>query len=116
MAYDINDLVIVPYRRASQPILSNAKSPEELERAYRNLHTYLSDEFRKLEATIATLSNAAPQVAFKEPDVRSLGMIRYAKSPWDPLGSGDAWVYWDGTSWAALNQSSSLAGSTWNDF
>lgn len=102
MAYDINDLVIIPYRRASQPLLSHGKTPEEAERAHRNLHTYLAEEFRKLEASIATLTSAAPQVAFKEPDLKQLGMIRYAKSPWDPLGTGDTWVYWDGSAWAAL--------------
>lgn len=102
MAYDINDLVVVPYRRASQPLLSHGGTPEEAERAHRNLHTFLAEEFRKLETTIATLQNAAPQVAFKEPDGKLLGMIRYAKSPWDPLGTGDGWVYWDGSVWAAL--------------
>lgn len=102
MAFDINDLVVVPYRRASQPLLSHGKSPEDIERAHKNLHTYLADEFRKLDQTIATLVNAAPQVAFKEPGDKAVGMIRYAKSPWDPLGTGDAWVYWDGSAWTAL--------------
>lgn len=102
MAYDINDLVVVPYRRASQPLLSHGKSPQEVERAHKNLHVYLGEEFRKLEQTLATLVNATPQVAFKEPSQKMLGMIRYAKSPWDPLGSGDGWVYWDGSAWTAL--------------
>lgn len=102
MAYDITDLVVVPYRRASQPLLSHGKTPEEAERAHRNLHAYLGEEFRKIEASIATLINATPQVAFKEPATPMLGMIRYAKSPWDPLGTGDAWVYYDGAAWVAL--------------
>ena len=102
MAFDINDLVVVPYRRASQPVLSHGKSPEDVERAHKNLHTYLAEEFRKIEGSIVTLVTATPQVAFKEPDTKMLGMIRYAKSPWNPLGTGDAWVYWDGSAWTAL--------------
>lgn len=102
MSYDIDDLVVVPYRRAAQPLLSHGKTPEEVERGHKNLHVYLADEFRKIEASLATLALATPQVAFKEPDTRMRGMIRYAKSPWDPLGTGDGWVYWTGTAWAAL--------------
>lgn len=102
MAYNINDLVVVPYRRSSQPLLSHGKTPEEADRAHRNLHTYLGEEFRKLESSIATLVAATPQVAFKEPDDKMLGMIRYAKAPWNPLGTGDQWVFWNGTAWAAL--------------
>lgn len=102
MAYDIKDLVVVPYRRASQPLLSHGAAPEDVERAHKNLHVYLATEFRKLEQTLATLVNSAPQVAFKEPSELMTGMIRYAKSPWDPLGTGDGWVYWDGSAWTAL--------------
>jgi len=102
MAFDITDLVVVPYRRASQPLFSHGKTLQDIERGHKNLHVYLADEFRKLEQTLATLTNASPQVAFKEPTAPMLGMIRYAKAPWDPLGTGDAWVYWDGSSWTAL--------------
>lgn len=102
MAYEADDLKVVAYRRASQPQLSHGKTPEEAERAHKNLHVYLAEEFRKIETSIATLITAVPQVAFKEPDRPTRGMIRYAKSPWDPLGTGDGWVFWDGAAWAAL--------------
>lgn len=102
MAYQNDDLRVVGYRRASQPSLNHGKSIEDVEKAHRNLHTYLAEEFRKIEASIQSLAAAAPQVAFKEPSPPSLGMIRYAKSPWNPLGTGEGWVYWDGSAWAAL--------------
>lgn len=102
MAYDIQDLKVIPFSRASQPLLNNGNSPQDIEKANRNLHVYLESEFRKVQDSIQSLIHAAPQVAFKEPDNPLLGMIRYAKSPWDPLGTGDGWVYWDGSAWAAL--------------
>lgn len=90
MAFDKNDLKVTTYRRASQPILKDG------------LASYMETEFRKIEDSISSLNIAAPQVAFKEPDQKLLSMIRYAKSPWNPLGTGDGWVYWNGAAWAAL--------------
>lgn len=58
MTYDPNKLELVSYRRSSQPLLSHGKTPEEADRAHRNLHTYLGEEFRKVEATTATLLTA----------------------------------------------------------
>lgn len=102
MAYQNDDLSVTRYRRASQPLPTSgtliASVPPEL----KKLQTYLDSEFRKLEDSINTLADAVPQVALREPTVKKIGMIRYAKSPWDPLGSGDGWVFWDGSAWAAL--------------
>lgn len=94
---DINDLKVVSYRRASAPLLSRSQSPEII-----NLNTHLADELRKLETSLATLINAAPQVANEAPEKPMKGMIRYAVSPWNPLGSGDAWVWFDGSAWVAF--------------
>lgn len=102
MAYATKDLRVTPFRRASQPILNHGSSAADIKQSHTNLHAYLETEFRNVEDSISTLVLAAPQVAFKEPDLKLLGMIRYAKAPWDPLGTGDAWVYWDGSAWAAL--------------
>lgn len=102
MAYQNDDLRVVGYRRASQPSLSHGRTPEDIEKAHRNLHVYLAEELRRIEQAIQSLTAATPQVAFKEPSEPTLGMIRYAKSPWNPLGTGNAWVYWNGSAWAAL--------------
>jgi len=102
MAYEKNDLSVVRYRRASQPLPTDGTMTSKVGPEFKKLQTYLDSEFKRVEDSLNTLSDAAPQVAFKEPDVKKLGMIRYAKSPWDPLGTGNAWVWWDGSAWTAL--------------
>lgn len=102
MAYDKNDLKVTTYRRASQPLATDGTLNKQVTPEFKKLQTYLDIEFKKIEDSINTIADAAPQVAFKEPAVTKLGMIRYAKSPWDPLGTGDGWVYWDGSAWTAL--------------
>lgn len=102
MAYDINDLKVTPFRRASQPLLNSGNLPQDVKKAHSDLQTYLESEFRKVQDSIQSLVDASPQVAFKAPERPRLGMIRYAKSPWDPLGTGDGWTWWDGSAWQAL--------------
>lgn len=63
---------------------------------------YLDSELQRLEKTINDLVEAVPQVATRTPKAPRTGTIRYAKAPWDPLGTGDAWVWFNGTAWAAL--------------
>jgi hypothetical protein len=93
---------VVSYRRASQPSLGITKTFQDLDRSQRNLHLFMGDELRKIETSIATLVKQVPQVALSEPQDRIEGMIRYAKSPWNPLGTGDAWVWWNGSEWTSF--------------
>lgn len=102
MAYDNDDLTVIRYRRASQPLPTSGTLVSQVPPEFKKLQTYLDAEFSKVENSINTLADATPQVALREPPVKKTGMIRYAKSPWDPLGSGDGWVWWDGSAWAAL--------------
>ena len=102
MAYNKNDLKVTTYRRASQPLATDGTLNSKVAPEIKKLQTYLDTEFSKVETALNTLTDAAPQVAFKEPAVKKLGLIRYAKSPWNPLGTGDGWVYWNGSAWAAL--------------
>ena len=103
MALDFNDLKVEGYRRLPQPFpISSPVSPSSPDQKIEALRKYIEEEFRRLEKSLETLVYAAPQVAVKEPDKKQKGLIRYAKSPWDPLGTGDAWVYWDGSAWTAL--------------
>lgn len=82
-----------------------------------NLGPYLQEELRELEAVVRSLADASVQVAEKEPEGARKGMIRYAVSPWDPLGNGQSGlVVYNGTSWAALGGSASTVGLTYNDF
>lgn len=103
MAITFNDLKVKGYRRSPQPFtIASPVSPASPDRKIEDLRRYLEEELRRLEQSIETIIIAAPQVAINEPDKPLLGMVRYAKSPWDPLGTGDAWVYWDGSAWTAL--------------
>lgn len=64
---------------------------------------FLESELRRLENTVRQLTEAAIQVAIAEPNTPKRGMVRYAKTPWDPLGTAfEGLVVYDGTSWAAV--------------
>jgi hypothetical protein len=49
------------------------------------------------------VSSLVPQVATAAPLYPAEGMIRYAKSPWNPLGTGEAWVSFIDGSWTLFN-------------
>lgn len=55
-----------------------------------------------LKATVDTLVDLTPQVSTAPPQRPRRGTIRYAVAPWNPLGSGDAWVWFNGSAWVAL--------------
>jgi hypothetical protein len=80
------------------PVAFVRQAPPQDQKA---LVLYLMSEVEKLQTSIATLVNLVPQVAIAPPVPALNGMIRYAKAPWDPLGTGDAFVKYDG-SWTAL--------------
>ena len=74
----------VAYTRGRQPSLENP----EFRQNFSPFSLFADSEFADLERTLKTLNNLIPQVADAEPAVPLKGMIRYAVSPWDPLGSG----------------------------
>lgn len=103
MAIDFNDLKVQGYSRAPQPFpLAAPASPQTPDQRIDALRLYVEEELRRLERSVNSLVYAAPQVAISEPDKKSKGLIRYAKSPWNPLGTGNGWVYWNGSAWVAL--------------
>jgi hypothetical protein len=68
-----------------------------------NLGPYLQEELRELEASIRSLADASIQVADREPEGVRKGMVRYAVSPWNPLGNGTTGlVVYNGTAWVAV--------------
>lgn len=84
MAMDKNDAVIPRYSRGSTPPLNGS------------LPVYLQNELEKLQHSISAMRLMTPQVCDAEPSEKMNGMMRFAKSPWDPLGTGFVgWVYWD---------------------
>lgn len=65
----------------------------------KKLVLYLMSEIERLETSMATLVQICPQVADTPPVPSLNGMIRWAKSPWNPLGTGDALVKYTGGAW-----------------
>lgn len=68
----------------------------------KSIIIYLVSEMEKLQNTLGTLVNLVVQVAISEPPQPLTGMLRWAKAPWDPLGTGDGLVQWNGTIWVAV--------------
>lgn len=64
---------------------------------------YLTDELDDIERSIGSLTRFVPQVADVEPSELYKGLIRYCKSPWDPIGTGyEGLVTYDGSTWTRL--------------
>ena len=90
-ANDKTDVVITNYNRTNTPVLK-----EGFER-------YLQDELQRIETTLRTLTNAGIQVLDEPPAQPLKGMVRFAISPWDPLGDGTTGlVVYTGNAWAAV--------------
>ena len=72
----------------------------ELEEGMRR---YIQDELQRIEQSISTIADASIQVADAPPDAPVKGMVRYAVSPWNPLGNGfSGLVVYTGNAWAAV--------------
>tara|TARA_Y100000996_G_scaffold412344_1_gene398193 strand:+ start:4316 stop:4918 length:603 start_codon:yes stop_codon:yes gene_type:complete len=72
------------------------------------LGPYVQNQLSEIESTMATLADAALTVSDQEPESKRKGMVRYAVSPWDPLGDGTTGlVVYGGSSWTAVGGSSS---------
>lgn len=68
-----------------------------------NLGPYIQEELRELEASIRSLVDASVQVADREPEGPRKGMVRYAVSPWNPIGNGfSGLVVYNGSAWVQV--------------
>lgn len=84
-------------------VLVSRYTRRQAPRIDENLTPYLMDELREVEAAILSLTEAAVTVANKEPEGLRKGMVRYAVSPWNPLGDGTTGlVVYNGTAWVAV--------------
>ena len=90
-ANKVTDVVIQGYARRSVPDVPEA------------LRLYIAQELQTLETTIRSVIEGAVQVLDDEPDNPKKGMVRYAVSPWNPLGNNyQGLVVYNGTAWVQV--------------
>lgn len=88
---DRTNVLVQSYSRSQYPVLEEG------------VRRYFQDELQRIEIAINTLAQAAIQVAENPPDTPIKGMVRYAVSPWNPLGNGfTGLVVYNGTAWVAV--------------
>jgi hypothetical protein len=88
---DRTNVVVQTYSRSQYPVLEEG------------VRRYFQDELQRIEIAINTLAQAAIQVAENPPTNPIKGMVRYAVSPWNPLGNGfTGLVVYNGTAWIAV--------------
>jgi len=84
-------------------VLVSRYSRRRLPNLDASLQMYLQEELQRIEASINQLADAAIQVADDEPETKRKGMVRYAVSPWDPLGNSyEGLVVYNGTTWVQV--------------
>lgn len=88
VASNVTDLVVNQYIRQPVPVNKDG------------MDTYLSGQLQEIENSMKTIGEGSIQVADAAP-VRPLkGMVRYAVSPWNPLGDNfQGLVVYSGTTW-----------------
>lgn len=88
---DKTNVVVQTYTRGQYPVMDEG------------IKRYFQDELQRIETAINSLATAAIQVTDSPPQNPIKGMVRYAVSPWDPLGNGyTGLVVYNGTAWAAV--------------
>lgn len=88
---DRTNVLVQSYSRSQYPVLEEG------------VRRYFQDELQRIEIAINTLAQAAIQVAENPPTNPIKGMVRYAVSPWNPLGNGfTGLVVYNGTAWVAV--------------
>lgn len=88
---DKTNVVVQAYTRTQFPILQEG------------IRRYIQDELQRIETSLRTVAQASVQVLDNPPENPVKGMVRYAVSPWDPLGNGfSGLVVYNGTAWAAV--------------
>ncbi len=88
---EITDVVINPYTRRPIPSLE------------QSIKLYIANELQSIENALKSVIEGSVQVIDDAPDKPKKGMIRYAVSPWNPLGNGyEGLVVYNGTAWVQV--------------
>ena len=88
VASNVTDLVVNQYIRQPVPVNKDG------------MDTYLSGQLQEIENSMKTIGEGSIQVADAAPARPLKGMVRYAVSPWNPIGgSFQGLVVYSGTTW-----------------
>jgi hypothetical protein len=88
---DKTNVVVQTYTRTQFPVLEEG------------IRRYIQDELQRIETSLKTVTQASIQVLDNPPENPIKGMVRYAVSPWDPLGNGfSGLVVYNGVAWVAV--------------
>lgn len=88
---EITDVVISPYVRRPIPSLE------------QSIKLYIANELQSIENALKSVIEGSVQVIDDAPAKPKKGMIRYAVSPWNPLGNGyQGLVVYNGTAWVQV--------------
>lgn len=84
-------------------VLVSRYSRRQLPNLDASIQMYLQEELQRIETSINQLADAAIQVADDEPETKRKGMVRYAVSPWNPLGNSyEGLVVYNGSAWVQV--------------
>ena len=104
VASNVTDLVVNQYIRQPVPVNKDG------------MDTYLSGQLQEIENSMKTIGEGSIQVADTAPARPLKGMVRYAISPWDPLGdSFQGLVVYSGTTWLRASDPEGLVSSVTTD-
>jgi len=88
---DKTNVVVQTYSRTQYPVIEEG------------IRRYFQDELQRIETSIRSLAQASIQVSESPPENPIKGMVRFAVSPWNPLGNGTSGlVVYNGTAWVAV--------------
>ena len=100
----VTDLVVNQYIR--QPV------PQDPE----GMAVYLSGQLQEIENSMKTVGEGSLQVVDQPPARPLKGMLRYAVTPWDPLGTGfQGLVVYSGNAWLRASDPESLISDLQDD-
>jgi hypothetical protein len=88
---EVTDVTLNTYTRRPVPSLE------------ASLIVYLAQELQAIENAVKSVIEGTIQVSDNPPDKPKKGMVRYAVSPWNPLGNGySGLVVYNGSTWVQV--------------
>jgi hypothetical protein len=88
---EVTDVTLNTYTRRPVPSLE------------ASLIVYLAQELQAIENAVKSVIEGTIQVSDNPPDKPKKGMVRYAVSPWNPLGNNyQGLVVYNGSTWVQV--------------